>query len=157
MEAPDSGSGSWLDPAGREPGVEVLDEATCWDLMRAVEVGRLAVAAVGELDIFPVNYVVDDGTVVFRTAEGTKLVELVVAGQVAFEADGRDDETGTAWSVVVKGEADLLDRFDDIYHAQTLQIVPWSGQPKERFVRIQPNRVTGRRFRIRGTRESLAR
>jgi hypothetical protein len=155
MEAPESGSGSWLHPAGLESAVEVLDEATCWELMSGVEVGRLAVAAVGELDIFPVNYVVDDGTVVFRTAEGTKLVELVVAGQVAFEADGRDDETGTAWSVVVKGEADLLDRFDDIYRAQNLHIVPWSGQVKERFVRIQPNRVTGRRFRIRGTRESL--
>jgi uncharacterized protein len=156
MEAAQGGSGSWLHPADLESAVEVLDVATCWELMGGVEVGRLAIAAAGELDIFPVNFVVDEGTVVFRTAEGTKLVELVVAGRVAFEADGRDAD-GMAWSVVVKGEAYLLDRFDDIYHAENLLIVPWSGTPKERFVRITPGKVTGRRFKIRGTRESLPR
>jgi uncharacterized protein len=93
---------------------------------------------------------------VFRTAEGTKLVEVVVAGQVAFEADGRD-ENGRAWSVVVKGRADLLDRFDDIYHAESLHIVPWAGTAKERFVRITPTKVTGRRFKIQSTREPLTR
>jgi len=128
--------------------MEILDEPTCWELMASAEVGRLAVAAAGDIDIFPVNFVLDGRSVVFRTAEGTKLVELVMAGRVAFEADGSDTERELAWSVVVKGDARLLDHFDDIYRAQALPLESWSGTPKERFVRIEPIRVTGRRFPI---------
>ena len=134
-------------PASAE-AMEILDEPTCWELMAGAEVGRLAVAAAGDIDIFPVNFVLDGHAVVFRTAEGTKLVELVMAGRVAFETDGSDSERERAWSVVIKGEARLLDRFDDIYRAEALPLESWSGTPKERFVRIEPTRVTGRRFPI---------
>ena len=141
-------------PASAE-AMEILDEPTCWELMACAEVGRLAVAAAGEIDIFPVNFVLDGRSVVFRTAEGTKLVELVMAGRVAFEADGSDSERELAWSVVVKGDARLLDRFDEIYRAQALPLESWSGTPKERFVRIEPTRVTGRRFPIAARRGSV--
>jgi uncharacterized protein len=99
-----------------------------------------------------VNYLLDGRAVVFRTAEGTKLVELVLSGRVAFEVDGHDREHGLAWSVVIKGRARLLDRFDEIYRAQELGVESWSSTPKERFVRIEPTKVSGRRFRI-ATRE----
>ena len=54
-------------------GMTILDTHTCLDLLRTSEVGRLAVSITDHPDIFPINYVVDRGTVVFRTAEGTKL------------------------------------------------------------------------------------
>ena len=55
--------------------------------------GRLAVAAAGEVDIFPINYAdVDRDTILFRTAEGTKLLELTINGRVAF---GRSTATPT--------------------------------------------------------------
>ncbi|NLT54879.1 MAG: pyridoxamine 5'-phosphate oxidase family protein [Actinomycetales bacterium] len=127
---------------------EVLDESTSWSLLAQAQVGRLAVCAPGDIDIFPLNYVVDDGTIVFRTAEGTKLVEVVMTGRIAFEADGVDAEAGQAWSVVVKGYARVLERFDDIYRVADLPLVPWNAGPKERFVRITPEQVTGRRFRV---------
>jgi uncharacterized protein len=129
-------------------GVEVLDRQECWALLARSEIGRLAVAAAGEIDIFPLNFIVDDGTLVFRTAEGTKLVEVVLAGRVAFEVDGYEPEFGRAWSVVVKGSAELLDRWADIYHAQDLPLFPWNATPKERYVRIVPDRLTGRRFTV---------
>jgi uncharacterized protein len=129
-----------------EGQVEILDEQTCWELLSSVEVGRFAVAAAGDVEIFPVNFVVDGRAVVFRTAEGTKLVEVVIAGRVAFEVDGYDAITGRAWSVVIKGEAELLERFDDIYRASELPITPWNAAPKDRFVRIRARAVTGRRF-----------
>ena len=44
-------------------------------------------------EIFPINYVVDHGTVVFRTAEGTKLAGAVQR-DVAFEADGYETADG---------------------------------------------------------------
>ena len=83
----------------------VLDTHTCLDLLRRREVGRLAVSITDHPDIFPINYVVDRGTVVFRTAEGTKLAAALLGRGVAFEIDGYDPEAGEAWSVVVKGYA----------------------------------------------------
>jgi nitroimidazol reductase NimA-like FMN-containing flavoprotein (pyridoxamine 5'-phosphate oxidase superfamily) len=140
-------------PVRADDGVtEVLDREQCWGLLASVEVGRLAVAAAGEIDIFPLNFVVDDGAVMFRTAEGTKLVEVVLAGRVAFEVDGYAPEEGRAWSVVLKGHAELLDRWSDIYHAQDLPLFPWNASPKERFVRIVPQELSGRRFTVSRTR-----
>lgn len=136
--------------------VDVLSREQCLALIAEAEVGRLAVAAAGDVDIFPVNFVVDGEAVMFRSAEGTKLVEVVVAGRVAFEADGYHPDDGTAWSVVVKGRAEVLDRFPDIYHAQDLPLFPWNSSPKERFVRITAETVTGRRFQVAGTRDGAA-
>jgi len=146
---PGSGAAPAVDDDARASGAtEVLDTAQCWELLASVEVGRLAVAAAGDVDIFPLNFVVDDGAILFRTAEGTKLVEVVLAGRVAFEVDGYDPGRGRAWSVVVKGGAELLDRWSEIYHAQDLPLFPWNASPKERFVRIVPQSMTGRRFTV---------
>ncbi len=136
--------------------VDVLTRDECFALLAEAEVGRLAVAAAGDVDIFPVNFVVDEDCVMFRSAEGTKLVEVVLAGRVAFEVDGYHAADGTAWSVVVKGGAEVLDRFPDIYHAQDLPLFPWNSSPKERFVRITADTVTGRRFQVAGTRSGDA-
>jgi nitroimidazol reductase NimA-like FMN-containing flavoprotein (pyridoxamine 5'-phosphate oxidase superfamily) len=143
-----------IDPVARETGaMEVLNHEQCWSLLGSVEVGRLAVAAAGDIDIFPLNFVVNDHTIVFRSAEGTKLVEVVLAGRVAFEVDGYEPERGRAWSVVCKGEAQMLDKWDDIYAAQDLPLFPWNHSPKERFVRITPYEMSGRRFTVYATRD----
>ena len=46
-----------------------LDERDCWEMLGHASVGRLAVDVGGEPDIFPINFVVDDRTIVFRTAD----------------------------------------------------------------------------------------
>jgi nitroimidazol reductase NimA-like FMN-containing flavoprotein (pyridoxamine 5'-phosphate oxidase superfamily) len=139
---------------GSDDGVTALRDDECWRLLATAEVGRLAVAVAGEPDIFPINFVVDGPTVVFRTAEGTKLAALTVASQVALEVDGYDAGSGEAWSVVVKGTAERLEHFADIYAAEELPLFPWQSGPKQWFVRIGRTTVTGRRFRAkRGRRE----
>jgi nitroimidazol reductase NimA-like FMN-containing flavoprotein (pyridoxamine 5'-phosphate oxidase superfamily) len=127
----------------------------CWALLRTTTVGRLAVTVAGAPEIFPVNYVVDHGTVVFRTAEGTKLAALTVAPQVAFEADGRlpggaegAGEADQAWSVVIKGRTREIDRLDEVVATADLPLSPWHASPKGRFVRVLPDEVTGRRFPV---------
>jgi hypothetical protein len=135
--------------------ITLLDDDECWRLLRATEVGRLAVAAAGEPDIFPITFVVDGATVVFRTAEGTKLAALTVASRVALEIDGYEAGAGEAWSVVVKGTAERLEHFADIYAAEELPLFPWQSGPKQWFVRIGRTTVSGRRFRVtRGPREN---
>jgi uncharacterized protein len=129
-------------------GTEVLEANVCWQFLRDAEVGRLAVSITNHPDIFPINYVVDRGTVVFRTAEGTKLAAAVLGRAVAFEVDGYDAGSGEAWSVVLKGRASEIQRMHDLFDATELPLFPWHAAPKPRFVRIEPDELTGRRFHV---------
>ena len=55
-----------------------LDDQQCWDRLAEQQLGRLVTHAGAVLDIFPVNYTVDGRSIVFRTAEGSKLTELTI-------------------------------------------------------------------------------
>lgn len=125
-----------------------MTQAECWDMLRAAEVGRLAVSIADHPDIFPVNFVVDEHTIVFRTAEGAKLATAVLGTAVAFEIDGYAPSSGEAWSVVVKGPAREIELMDDVWRAQDLPLTPWQAGPKPHLVRIDPEIVTGRRFPV---------
>jgi uncharacterized protein len=128
-------------------GVTNLEVNVCWALLRSQEAGRLAVLIADRPEIFPINYVVDHGTVVFRTAEGTKLAGAVER-DVAFEADGYDPDKGEAWSVVVKGRGEEISRGHELLDTADLPLFPWHATPKQRFVRIVPDEISGRRFRV---------
>ncbi|MBS1897867.1 MULTISPECIES: pyridoxamine 5'-phosphate oxidase family protein [unclassified Microbacterium] len=127
----------------REP-TRPLEESECWERIRRAPYGRIAVAAADEIDVFPVNHAVLDGTIVFRTAAGTKLLELTIRQRVVFEIDGADD--AEAFSVVVKGLAEEFDRDADTLAAERTGVTPWAPEPKDRWVRIRPTAVTGRIF-----------
>jgi nitroimidazol reductase NimA-like FMN-containing flavoprotein (pyridoxamine 5'-phosphate oxidase superfamily) len=129
-------------------GMEMLELDECWRLIETTKVGRLAVSIANHPDIFPVNHVVDERTIIFRTAEGTKLAAALLGTAVAFEIDGWDDEAGSAWSVVVKGHAVELERLLDVLHAEELPLYPWNGSYKPRFVKIEADEISGRRFAV---------
>jgi len=127
-------------------GVAGLPANACWALLRSQEIGRLAVS-IDRPEIFPVNYVVDHGTIVFRTAEGTKLAGAV-EHDVAFEADGYEPETGEAWSVVVKGRGEEVARGHELLETTELPLFPLHAGAKPRFVRVVPDEISGRRFHV---------
>lgn len=124
-----------------------LSVTESWALLRQADVGRLAVIANDRPEIFPVNYLVDHGSVVFRTAAGTKFAGAV-GHWVAFEVDGYDPETNNAWSVVLKGEAQEVNRLYDVLEVIELPLYPWHSSPKPHFVRIEPHSISGRRFEV---------
>ena len=126
--------------------LEPLDEPECWALLGRSGIGRLAVAVGRQPDIFPVNYAIDARSIVIRTAAGTKLAGAVLGGRVAFEIDGFDEETHSGWSVVVHGTASEVNTLDDVIHAEDLGLEPWAAGLKDRFLRISPTKVTGRRL-----------
>lgn len=130
---------------GSDEPVRVLGEAECWDRVAAAPYGRLAMSVSDQVDIVPVNVVLSGGDLYFRTAPGSKLAEIAANPRVAFEVDGYDDDT--AFSVVVKGIAERLERHADIDAAEELPLTPWIPTPKYRWVRIRPESVTGRAFR----------
>ena len=129
-------------------GMTVLATNESLELLRSSVVGRLAVSITDHPDIFPINYVVDHGCVVFRTAEGTKLAAAVLGRGVAFEVDGYDQASGEAWSVVVKGHAVEIEQMHDLFDAVELPLFSWQAAPKPRFVRIEPVDISGRRFSV---------
>src|SRR4051794_41761423 len=83
--------------------VEVLSESACLSLLRSVDVGRLAIAINNVPDIFPINFVMDGETVVFRTAEGTKLAGALLGVAVGVGVGGYDGGAGGAWGVGGEG------------------------------------------------------
>jgi hypothetical protein len=72
----------------------------------------------------------------------------VLGRGVAFEVDGYDAASGEAWSVVLKGRAVELEHMQEVFDACDLPLFPWHASPKPRFVRIDPDLVTGRRFHV---------
>lgn len=124
-----------------------LDSKDCWRLLRDASVGRLAVWLGDRPDIFPVNFVVDHGTVVFRTGPGTKLHAALGDTPVAFEADGVIAGAGaeaSAWSVVVHGQATAVQQIDELIDTFSLELAPWESGHKDSFVRITAEAITGR-------------
>jgi hypothetical protein len=133
--------------AGGDGAVQHLDEAECWSRLGQQELGRIVTNVADVLDIFPVNYVVDGRSVVFRTAEGSKLFGLTVNDSVLFEVD--DHTAVDAWSVVLRGHAHVLGSADEQSAAEALPLRPWVPTVKYNFVRITPTRISGRAF-LRG-------
>lgn len=133
-----------MDTSSDSPVTELTSEE-CWTRLGSHQVGRLATTAGGVLDIFPIAYIVDEQSLVFRTGPGTKLLELTINENVAFEIDHYDDEEG--YSVVVHGHAQQLDSMSEVDHAKTLGIPELFPTERPRVVRIQPTQITGRRFR----------
>lgn len=126
--------------------IAVLSEDDAWARLGSQKYGRLATSVGGVVDLVPVNFVVDNQSIVFRTAAGSKLAGLAVNGAVVFEADEIGENDG--WSVVVHGTARILERDDEIAAAEQLDLRPFVPTVKRTFVRVTPERVTGRAFRF---------
>lgn len=124
--------------------ITVLDDDVTWQHLDGQTLGRLITWVGDVIDIFPVNYVVDEGTIVFRTAEGSKLTELTINEQVIFEVDDFTDDA--AWSIIVRGHARRLDTSSEVEAADELPLVPWIPTLKYNYVRITPTSVSGRGF-----------
>ena len=117
----------------------------CWDLLRADEFGRLAFRMADEVHLVPINYAVDGDTILFRTAEGNKLLGVTMHPQVVFEIDAYDDER--AHSVIVRGLARRLEE-DEEHRAEEIPLRPWVSTPKYNVVEIRPTEITGRSFQL---------
>ena len=114
-------------------------------MLREEEFGRLAFRLVDEVHITPINYAVDEDTLLFRTAEGSKLLSVVMGSEVAFEIDRYDEES--ARSVVIRGSARLLEE-DEAHRAENVPLRPWVPSLKYNVVEITPKVISGRAFKL---------
>jgi uncharacterized protein len=126
--------------------VTILSEDESWRRLGGVALGRLVTSFAGEPEIFPVNFVAQSRTVLFRSSEGTKLFSAVANSIVLFEAD--DHNVAEGWSVIVRGRAKVLRTDAEIEEAETAQLMPWTAIAKVHYVRVTPSEITGRHFKF---------
>lgn len=128
-------------------GLEELSVEEAWELLGQKSYGRIAVIDGSAPDIFPVNFVVHEGTIVIRTEAGTKLAAATMMSSVAFEVDEVDADTHQGWSVVVKGHGHEPRTVEDVLDLEKIDLVPWVDAPKSRWLVVTPTETTGRRIR----------
>jgi nitroimidazol reductase NimA-like FMN-containing flavoprotein (pyridoxamine 5'-phosphate oxidase superfamily) len=128
-------------------GMNILPFNECLERLASVPVGRVGFVAAGEVEILPVNHVVDGQHVAFRTGIGSKLSGACLGFPVTFEADGYDADGGNGWSVVVHGTADVV---EDVMEAARLTAAlgthGWKGGDRPYLIRIRPFSITGRQL-----------
>lgn len=131
-----------------EGGLVHLDVDVCLDLLGSRHVGRVAVSGDGGPIVFPVNYTVDAGTVVFRTGMGSKLAAADRRAFVAFQVDDVDVERRTGWSVLVRGRLLEVTDGDELDRLAELPLEPFAGGDRDHYVRVMANAVSGRRITV---------
>lgn len=120
----------------------------CWVLLDTEVVGRIALIVDGRPEIFPVNFALERRSIVFRTAGGSKLWAAMTAKPIAFEIDGYDAREQQAWSVVARGEAQLIESQQEKDAVDEQLLEPWQPGDKNYYVRLSPKAMTGRRFKV---------
>lgn len=128
-------------------GLEVLSPDECFQLLGETPVARLGFVDGGSPVILPVNYTLDGRSIVFRTAEGSKLSAAMMERPVCVEIDSWDAMDHTGWSVLAKGLAALVLEEDQTDRLDLLPVQPWS-RPDQRhhWVRVMIEEMTGRRI-----------
>jgi nitroimidazol reductase NimA-like FMN-containing flavoprotein (pyridoxamine 5'-phosphate oxidase superfamily) len=120
----------------------------CWELLQGDTLGRLGLVVDGHPEIFPVNYVVHNRSIVFRTSGVTKLWNAREERPAALEIDGYDPHTEEAWSVVVRGDTDIIEDQADKDAVDKLGLEPWQPGGKAHYIRLSARVMTGRRFKV---------
>jgi len=120
----------------------------CWELLADDTLGRLALVVDGHPEIFPINYVVYRRSIAFRTSGVTKLWGAAQERPAALEIDGYDPRTEEAWSVVLRGDTEIMEDQDEKDAVDALGLEPWQPGEKSHYIRISPRALTGRRFRV---------
>ncbi|MGW6268398.1 MULTISPECIES: helix-turn-helix domain-containing protein [unclassified Streptomyces] len=133
-----------LGKAARHPVLTELSAEQCRARLGSHGVGRLAVSTPEGPAIVPVNYTVIDGAIVFRTAPGSPPA-AAVGTSVAFEVDHIDEALSRGWSVLVRGRAGAVTDAEDVRRlADRSYSRPWAGGPRDLWVRLEPDTVSGR-------------
>jgi uncharacterized protein len=125
--------------------VKELAERECLELLASRVVGRVALVVAGEARVFPVNYLLDGGGIVFRTDEGTKLDAARTGAVGTFEVDDSDPLYHTGWSVMATGPLEAVTDPHELHRMQGLPVRAW-GRTGQHWVRMPITSITGRRI-----------
>lgn len=125
-----------------------LSRAECLRLMADVDIGRVVFVNGAMPAIQPVNYLLVDNEVIYRTANGAKLATATRRSIVAFEIDDIDTQTRTGWSVVGIGPCYEVTDQDRLALLADRMPDPWVTDHTGHTIAIELERLTGRRITL---------
>lgn len=135
---------------------QLLDEAECLRLIAAGGVGRIGYTGRFGPTILPVNFVLYEQAIVFRTGQHSPMGEDLRTGiadaeyKVAFEVDEIVPASREGWSILIQGSAHHVEAGSELAAVRQSGVQAWPGGEKDLFIRIAPDRITGRRIRRAG-------
>jgi nitroimidazol reductase NimA-like FMN-containing flavoprotein (pyridoxamine 5'-phosphate oxidase superfamily) len=127
-------------------GLEVLDRATCLQLLAGTQRGRIAVNLGALPVILPVRYVLDDDRVLMSVTVGSALDRATDGAVVAIQVEGVDELRQQEWSVCAVGTAHHVDVSDELSGAACAALAAWAPKVPTRMVAVTTDRLTGRRI-----------
>ncbi len=126
-------------------GLIELDHAECLELLAAKSVGRIAYVGGTGPRILPVNYILADDGVIFRTVPDGEISRHALNSTCAFEIDETDEFFESGWSVVAVGRLQLATEDDFARMRYGRLPEPWAAGNRSMFVRLPCEQVSGRR------------
>ncbi|MFD0775057.1 helix-turn-helix domain-containing protein [Streptomonospora algeriensis] len=130
-----------------EPENRALTAEECLALVGPGGVGRAAFTETAGTApvVLPVNYVLDGGAVVFRTA-ADGIIARYAPGPMSFQVDRLDETMSEGWSVLFTGRSRVIgDAAELAVLREHRALRPWAGGDRETWIRLEPERITGRR------------
>jgi nitroimidazol reductase NimA-like FMN-containing flavoprotein (pyridoxamine 5'-phosphate oxidase superfamily) len=122
-----------------------LSPTECLDLLRTQQIGRVVFCDDRGPLALPVNFVVQDGTILLRTAPSNSVARhLRESSTCAFEVDAIEPELRAGWSVLVRGSASVVRHLSPDPEAHWPG--PWPAGSRHLLLRITPDELTGRRL-----------
>lgn len=128
-----------------DEGLELLTEDVAWALIQTEDLGRVGVSIGALPAIFPVNYIVLDDAILYRTSPGSKLAAASARSIVAFEVDHHDRSDRSGWSVLVVGLSEVVHDVGVAARAVAAGLEPYAEGRRGNLVRIRPELISGRR------------
>ena len=122
---------------------DVLSTQDSLRLLGSVPLGRIAYTDRALPAVQPVPFGINDGTVIVRTGDASRLAALADNAVVAFQADQLDPETYRGWAVTVVGRAALVADPDESERLGRLVEPLWFSTEHDQFIRISVEMVTG--------------
>jgi uncharacterized protein len=129
-----------------DEGLELLTEDEARGLLATGEVGRVGITIGALPAIFPVNYRLIDGSIVFRTAPGSKMSAAAEGAVVAFEVDDYQLADRSGWSVLAVGRAEVIHDLAMSFKVLDARLEPFVDGSRTAIVRIEPTFISGRRI-----------
>jgi len=124
--------------------VEELAESECLELLATKRVGRVAHNDPEGPVVVPVNFVLQDGMVLFRIAPFSTLADRLRDGAASFQVDHVDEDARTGWSVLVRGHATRANNWELPETDQ--RPTPWAAGGRNLHVRLSPHHISGVRL-----------
>ncbi|PJJ57308.1 nitroimidazol reductase NimA-like FMN-containing flavoprotein (pyridoxamine 5'-phosphate oxidase superfamily) [Mumia flava] len=140
--------GDHLEPQAR---LVELTAHECRQLLAGQRAGRIAFVADGRIQVIPVNHMVREEALYFRTVPFGVLGEALDAGggsmDASFQIDGIDTDSHTGWSVLASGTA-RREEDPDVLRSLFApdRATPWAGGERRLWVAMDLVELTGRRI-----------